>query len=124
MTALLHEAGSLWYVPTVATDAFPLADHTSTATLASSVFASGKSGVKLDGWAVTDLGAGTATVIFKDAAGTTLISYAAIASAQTAGSNQTRMFGPNGLDMGTGFSVIVGVDANARIIVWYRLPPQ
>lgn len=117
----LH-GSSLWYVPTVATDAFPLADHTSTATLADSLFAlANRRRVILDGWAVTTIGAGTATVTFKDTAGTTLFAYGALATTQTVGSNQTRWFGPNGLDVGSGFSVNVGVDATAVIMVWYRI---
>jgi hypothetical protein len=115
-----QDTASDWFVPTVATDGFPAADNSSTVTLASSVFATTRSGVKLDGWQFLSIGAGTATVVFKNTAGATLFTIAA-GSIGTSGAARTNNYGPNGLKMGAGFSVNVGVDATASIIVWYRI---
>lgn len=119
----LYDPGSLWFIP-AASDGFPTAAHGVDTTLANSVFASNRTGVKLDGYAITTTGTGTdATLVFKDTAAGALFT---IKVNNTSGSNHVFSFGPNGLDIGSGFSANMnqGTGSGWAVLIWYRLGPN
>lgn len=112
------DGGSLWYVPTANTDGFPKADHTSTAVLADSVFATTKR-VLLDGFEITTGSAAGHTITVKNTAGATLFTRV-YGTATTNLAVRGYQFGPNGLEIDSGFSLNTGA-ADALCLVWYRI---